>query len=26
VSLDEEAHTIEVTFESLEGEDELVLT
>jgi uncharacterized repeat protein (TIGR03847 family) len=26
VSLDEGAHTIEVTFESLEGEDELVLT
>ncbi len=26
VAIDEEAHTIEVTFESLEGEDELTLT
>jgi len=26
VALDEEAHTIEVTFESLEGDDELLLT
>jgi uncharacterized repeat protein (TIGR03847 family) len=26
VAIDEEAHTVEVTFESLEGEDELTLT